>query len=158
MTGSLAATPANDDFFQDALFKGAFCSEGVWTNGWTAVDAYGVLADNLPTISIQNGSSADCFVVGVEDLVIANKGYKLMQNTPNPVANSTQISFELPKSTEISLVIYDITGRIVATPVNKEHLQAGLNSIDIDGSNLQAGLYYYTLTNNEVSISKRMVK
>ena len=155
MTSELFAVP-NDGFYTEPMFKGAFCQDGVWLNGWTAVSEYGVIAANIPSASL-DGTDPACFVVNTEDLEVEEKGYKLMQNTPNPAVNATQIAFELPETTNVSIVIYDMTGRIIDTPISSSNLSAGIHLIDVDLSNYQGGVYYYTLTNNDVTISKRML-
>lgn len=157
--GSRADVPSDDDFYNEPLFTGAFCPNGVWINGWTAVSEYGVIAANIPDSPIDGDDLDDeChLVVGVEDLVIRENGYVLSQNTPNPAGSATQIAFELPKSTNASLVIFDIAGKVVATPVNNQNLQAGIHIIDVDLTDFQSGVYYYSLTNSEVTISKRLM-
>lgn len=151
---AFAALIANDDFYFEANHKGAFCSAGLWLSGWTAVAEYGIVDQSIPYVAHDDVA---CQVVGTEDLVISNKGYSLAQNTPNPANNETQIAFELPKTTNVSLVIYDMTGKTVATLLNNARLNQGINIVDFNVSNLEGGVYYYSLTNEEVTISKRLL-
>jgi hypothetical protein len=70
--------------------------------------------------------------------------YALSQNYPNPFNPSTIIEFDLPKSSEVTLKIYNILGEEVATPVSKR-LAAGNYSYEWDASNLASGVYLYRL-------------
>ena len=81
---------------------------------------------------------------------------KLNQNYPNPFNPSTTISFNLPVTMEISLKVYDLLGREVATLINNEQYTAGLNNVTFDASNLASGMYIYELTSANLSITKKM--
>lgn len=81
---------------------------------------------------------------------------KLNQNYPNPFNPSTTISFNLPTSMEISLKVYDLLGREVATLINNEQHTAGLNNVTFDASNLASGMYIYELTSANFAITKKM--
>ena len=84
-------------------------------------------------------------VTGIKHLTTSIPGnYTLHQNYPNPFNPSTKIKFDLPKSTQAKLIIYDILGREVATLVN-EKLNAGSFIIDWDGSSYPSGVYFYRL-------------
>ncbi|MDR0801880.1 T9SS type A sorting domain-containing protein [Fluviicola sp.] len=76
---------------------------------------------------------------------------------PNPFAGSTEIKFNLKADTQVSVVITDVAGRTVATvPASK--MNAGQQSIAIDGTNFQAGIYNYTLKIGNETITKRIIK
>jgi hypothetical protein len=70
----------------------------------------------------------------------------LGQNWPNPFNPSTRIPFELRSDARISLDVYDIAGRLVASPVDNASYGAGSHSIEFDAGNLQSGLYFYRFT------------
>lgn len=80
----------------------------------------------------------------------------LGQNFPNPFCNSTTINYQLNSNTYVILKIYDIMGKEVKTLVTA-HQTAGSYNVNLDASNLTAGIYVYQLTTNELSISKRMI-
>ena len=82
--------------------------------------------------------------------------YSLSQNYPNPFNPSTQISFGLPKSGLVKLVIYDILGREVKTLVN-EFRTAGMYKIEFDASSYASGVYFYKLTSGDYINTKKMV-
>jgi hypothetical protein len=82
--------------------------------------------------------------------------FSLSQNYPNPFNPKTNIKIDIPKSTSAKLIIYDILGREVATLVN-EHLKPGTYEVDWDGSNYPSGVYFYRLTTEYYSETKKMV-
>jgi len=80
--------------------------------------------------------------------------FDLSQNYPNPFNPSTVISYEVAKAGLVSLKVYDILGREVATLVN-EQKNAGKYSVQFD-TKLASGVYIYTLKSGEYAISKKM--
>ena len=82
--------------------------------------------------------------------------FSLSQNYPNPFNPSTIISYQLPKSGEVKLIIYDAIGREVKTLVNEQQ-NAGSYQVEFDGSNFPSGVYFYKLTSSEFNDTKRMV-
>ena len=76
--------------------------------------------------------------VGIPNEMVLN------QNFPNPFNPSTTITYELPKTSQVSLMVYDILGREVAVLVN-ERSEAGVHEVRFDGSNLASGVYFYRL-------------
>jgi hypothetical protein len=82
--------------------------------------------------------------------------FTLSQNYPNPFNPSTTISFGLPKSSNIKLIVYDLLGREVKALVN-EFRQAGNYSVNFDASNLASGVYLYKLEAEGFVSSKKML-
>jgi len=72
------------------------------------------------------------------------KDYKLSQNYPNPFNPATTIRFEIPETNEVTLKIYDVLSREVATLVN-EVKNAGKYDVKFDASHLSSGVYFYRL-------------
>ena len=70
--------------------------------------------------------------------------FTLCQNYPNPFNPSTTITYELPKSTEVKLSVYDILGREVSVLVN-ERRNAGVHEVKLDAAGLASGVYFYRL-------------
>ncbi len=81
---------------------------------------------------------------------------KLDQNYPNPFNPSTKISFALPKSQNVSLVVYNMTGQEVATLVNGS-LEAGNYSFNFNASQYASGVYIYRLQTANQAITKKMI-
>ena len=84
------------------------------------------------------------------------KDFSLTQNYPNPFNPSTVFSFTLPKDGNASLKFYDILGNEVDKYL-EGFVKAGTYSVEFDGSKLSCGIYFYTLTTNEFSQTKKMV-
>ncbi len=80
----------------------------------------------------------------------------LSQNYPNPFNPVTNIKFDIPKSSFVSLKIYDVTGREVATLIN-DILNAGIYNVDWNGSSYSSGVYFYKLEVNGFSDTKKMI-
>jgi endonuclease/exonuclease/phosphatase family metal-dependent hydrolase len=70
----------------------------------------------------------------------------LDQNFPNPFNPSTTIRFSLNSNETVSLRVFDITGRTVATLLQNDQRSAGNHEVRFDGSSLASGIYIYTLT------------
>lgn len=80
----------------------------------------------------------------------------LGQNRPNPFHSSTMISYRLPASGRVSLTVYDVQGREIQSLVRG--FQAGEHySVEFAGHGLASGIYYYRLTWNGRSETRRMV-
>jgi hypothetical protein len=75
---------------------------------------------------------------------VTPKVFDLRQNYPNPFNPSTVISYQLPTTNHVSLKVYDVIGREVATLVN-EVKEAGYYSATFDASSLSSGLYFSRL-------------
>jgi hypothetical protein len=84
------------------------------------------------------------------------KSYKLYQNYPNPFNPTTQIRFDVPKSSYVELIVFDILGKKVSTLVNKE-LRPGKYSIDWDASDYPSGVYFYKIQVARFADTKRMI-
>ena len=88
-------------------------------------------------------------------------GFKLYQNHPNPFNASTRIEFDIPNESLVKLEIFDITGAMVASPLD-QRFPAGRhmlnwNGVDFDGKPLASGLYLYKLKTGEDSSVRKMI-
>jgi endoglucanase len=83
-------------------------------------------------------------------------GFLLQQNYPNPFNPSTNIRYQIPTNSSVTLNVYDVLGRHIATLVN-EHLDAGTHEVVFDASNLTAGMYIYRLRGDSFEASKVML-
>jgi photosystem II stability/assembly factor-like uncharacterized protein len=80
----------------------------------------------------------------------------LHQNYPNPFNPSTTIRYELPKSSEVRVSVYDMLGREVSVLEN-ERREAGFHEVKFDGSNLASGVYFYRMQAGSFAETKRLI-
>jgi Secretion system C-terminal sorting domain len=73
-------------------------------------------------------------------------GCTLREAYPNPFNAETRISLTLPQPAEVSVIVYDIQGRIVATLAYNETREAGTHDFTLNGSELASGLYFVQAT------------
>ncbi len=83
--------------------------------------------------------------------------FNLEQNYPNPFNPVTKIRFSVPKSANITLEVYDVTGRLVSTLVKNEAVTAGLKEVEFNAVNLPSGVYFYSLKTADYTETKKMV-
>lgn len=83
-------------------------------------------------------------------------GYNLHQNYPNPFNPKTNISFNIPRISHVSLKVFDSLCREIATLVN-EVKSAGNYNIGFDGSNLASGVYFYQMHADNFVNTKKLL-
>lgn len=82
--------------------------------------------------------------------------FKLYQNEPNPFNPVTHIDYDIPQSSHVKLVVYDLLGKEVKTLVN-EKKTSGKYSVSFNAMNLPSGLYIYKLETDNFSQVKKMM-
>ncbi|HEX2868560.1 MAG TPA: T9SS type A sorting domain-containing protein [Ignavibacteriales bacterium] len=86
------------------------------------------------------------------------QSYQLSQNYPNPFNPSTVIKYSIPENSFVSIKVYDILGKEVATLVNEEKSQ-GSYEVQFDAGKLTSGMYIYQIkANNFVEVKKMIVE
>ncbi len=135
------------------------------------VSAPGYSTRTIGNVSLNGGDSLS-FIVGlkritsnVEGATPGIFGFALDQNYPNPFNPTTNIKYSLPFAGHVSLKVYDVVGREVATLVNEE-IQPGSHVVtfsaksgsasDEDAKNLSSGAYFYTLHWRNFSQTKKL--
>jgi hypothetical protein len=93
---------------------------------------------------------------GVDENGLTKLDFTLSQNYPNPFNPSTNINFTLPNTEFVTLKIYDVLGKEVATLINEE-LNAGNHTKIWDAKNLSSGVYFYKLQAGKFSETKKMI-
>jgi len=82
--------------------------------------------------------------------------FALMQNTPNPFSQSTNIAFTLPEAARTNVTIYDMTGKVIFT--RDIDAVAGYNELTVDALELQAsGVMYYNVRTDNFSATRKML-
>ena len=86
--------------------------------------------------------------------VITN--YKLFQNYPNPFNPTTIISYQVPVTSNVEILVFNTLGEKVATLVNGEK-EAGVYDVVLNEANLPSGVYLYKLTAGDFISTKKMI-
>ena len=81
--------------------------------------------------------------------------FNLNQNYPNPFNPSTKITYSIPKSSYVSLKIYNVLGQEVAALVNQQQ-NAGSYAVNFDASSLSSGIYLYRIQAGSFVSTKKM--
>ncbi len=136
------ATPSSDSFFDAATYHGAFSGGSTWAHYWSALWQYGHLGNQCDFVSNTNN-------------IAGNNGFILNQNTPNPASNMTSFEFVIPTTSEVSIEVYDLNGRLINTLINNTFL-TGTHNLNMDVSNYANGTYFVTLKSNTVVLTQKM--
>lgn len=131
---------------------------GAGMGSYTSQDSTG--NDTAVTVTVRNPIVENArwtSPIGISSLgTELPKEYKLYQNFPNPFNPQTNINFDIIKTGNVKIIIYDLLGREVQTLVNME-LDAGRYNVDFDGSAFASGLYFYRITAGEFVDIKKML-
>jgi hypothetical protein len=126
----------------------------------TSVEGYQV---ETTSVYLTENTSLDVMLTVVKE--IERMGipdqFALEQNYPNPFNPQTSISYQLRKSCQVSLRVYDLSGRLVTTLVDGFE-SAGHKSVEWDardnqGNGIASGIYFYSLVAGDFKETKRMV-
>ena len=79
-----------------------------------------------------------------------------ISNYPNPFNPTTTVNYQLPQNGFVTIKVFDVLGKEVATLVN-ENKSAGYYNANFDASKLTSGVYIYTITANNFMLSKKML-
>ena len=82
--------------------------------------------------------------------------FSLSQNYPNPFNPTTIINYSIPKTSLVTIKVYDVLGREVATLVNEEKY-AGNYSVQFSGSKLSSGIYFYRIQAGSFVQTKKLL-
>jgi len=150
-TGAWQTLPPNSQARSNLRGTGAGDSIYYQVGGFTTT---GVGTSERLTFSQIDGS---CTLVGINTNQhgIPN-GFVLAQNYPNPFNPTTTISFGVPVTGDVKIVLTDVLGREVAVLLNSR-MSAGVHGFDVDGSNLSSGVYFYTMYAGDFKDTKKML-
>ena len=80
---------------------------------------------------------------------------------PNPFSNQVTIEFVLSESSQVSLDIFDLTGRkvntLVSETLNQGNYKYQWNATDDSGFVMQPGIYFYSLQNGDQVVTKKLI-
>ncbi len=108
---------------------------------------------------IGSDAATGAFTIGdpinVNEAEISDNVFSLKQNSPNPVANETDIMFSIPETIHVVVKLYNLLGTEIRTLTNREY-SVGTHSIKVKASGLSSGVYFYRLTAGNYSAVKKM--
>jgi hypothetical protein len=87
----------------------------------------------------------------------AAQDFRLYQNSPNPFSRETTIAFELDRSVNVSLGLYNVRGQLVTEILSDRPMVTGRHQAVVSGEGLSPGVYYCLLTAGGRSTARRMV-
>jgi len=116
--------------------------------------------DGSGTVKIKNGSS-NTLVIKIVNGSAKPKEFALGQNYPNPFNPTTRFNVDLPKDAFVSVVVYDILGRKVATLMNGNY-QAGYHTVEWNSTNdaglsVPSGIYFVRMTSEQFTAVRKMM-
>ena len=134
------------------FFDGDALQDDTQSTGWRTW----ILTERSQGASLQGyfDPTIDLSVASEDDASEAD--FRSLGTAPNPASGVTQLRYELPRASEVTVEVFDVLGRRVQEL--KAGLQAeGLQSIEIDGAELGAGTYLYRVTMKDgASVTGRM--
>lgn len=150
--------PGNDSLlynYESATGMITFSAQsGFWGDVYinvTVTDDSGATAEDSLLVQITN------IIDDISELSnLIPKTYKMFQNYPNPFNPTTKVNFDIPKSGNVSIVIFNVLGQKVATLLNKK-IEAGSHFVEFDGRKLSSGIYYYQIKAGDFKQVKRMI-
>jgi hypothetical protein len=139
----------------------ATSSDVLFTLNFEAVSA-GQLSNMLTLNSKVTEAEAYNTSSDIKDLKLTFRGsedgaaFALYQNEPNPFEDVTMIGYDLPVATDVTLSIFDITGKVILTVEQKS--VKGYNTIQVSSKDIPSvGVLYYRLDADEYTATKKMI-
>ncbi len=124
-------------------------TDGTWPSGANTVNPTGssttpvrLAITDAPLRLVQLGTSVP-------------ENFSLSQNYPNPFNPVTKIRFSLPQASSLTMKLYDVTGRLVLQMLEGS-FRPGTYEIELDGSSLSSGVYFYELKTEKFSEVKKL--
>lgn len=151
-----AITNASGSYVIPGLVPGSYTIQSDYL-GYTSGQSQNVSLDYTANYS---GSASFVLspegVTSVESIPSFPKAFKLNQNYPNPFNPSTIISYSLPVNSFVTIKVYDIIGREVATLVNK-NMTVGDHKVTFNAAGLSSGIYFYQIRAGNFVQTKKMI-
>ncbi|MFC2118625.1 FG-GAP-like repeat-containing protein [Bacteroidota bacterium] len=98
----------------------------------------------------------DYIITGINDINNTINNDIKLKNYPNPFKNFTTITYQLTDQSNILLKVFDVSGKLVSTMINREQMP-GKNYIKFNSDNLPGGIYYYQISTPGFSETSTML-
>jgi hypothetical protein len=111
---------------------------------------------------MSTGGSERVRLLETAEIVVPGYVVALRQNNPNPFNPATEIAYTLARDAGVTLVVYDLAGRRVATLVSGDRQGAGPHTATWDGTDQEgrrvaSGTYFYRLQAEGNLLTRKMV-
>jgi len=113
-----------------------------------------VVIENDKNMYNNTKRTLSCTNVGLPDYENEENVY-LGQNEPNPAVTTTRIPYSVPEPGKVALTVSNALGQVLYTTT--EEAGQGLNYFEMNTSDLAAGIYYYTIRYNNITLTKKMI-
>ena len=127
---------------------------------WDGFDELFILSPKFPDYENPKGKVYIYSKINFTDIENSNlnplSSFTLKQNYPNPFNPSTNIQYSIATRQFVTLKVYNVLGKEIATLVNEEK-PAGNYEIKFDASKLASGIYYYQMRVSEYVETKKMI-
>ena len=144
------------DLFETKNIQQTIELNSIWDADSLSVVVFIQSMGSMTVYQSESISYNELIVTGLNNSNDNPNEFILEQNYPNPFNPTTVISYQLPVSGNVTLKVYDLLGREVATLVN-EYNPAGSHEVKFDGSVLPSGIYFYRLTAGNYTAVKKLM-
>ncbi|MGO9480693.1 MAG: T9SS type A sorting domain-containing protein, partial [Candidatus Kryptoniota bacterium] len=164
-SNEIKAMAIGNDTLYCAIDNNIFIKDISSDTSWTLGCAYGVgdaiNALYYDDLLVGTGTGLYGQHIAAPSTAVKNKStlpdkYVLYQNYPDPFNPTTVINYQLPVVSNVTLSVYDILGRKVATLINAKQ-NAGVHIAVFDGASYSSGVYFYRIETNGSSETKKML-
>jgi hypothetical protein len=143
-----------------------FAAHIITTDAGYAQSVYTADVDGDGDMDVLSASAHDDKIAWYENLLITSietepviglpDSPMLYPNYPNPFNARTTIAFDLPAAGTVTLKVYDLSGRLLATLVDQS-LPAGSHKVRFNAGELASGIYFYAIRTGTYSETRKMV-
>ncbi|MGC8897708.1 MAG: ammonia-forming cytochrome c nitrite reductase subunit c552 [Bacteroidota bacterium] len=140
--------------------KAAYLSEAQHNMIYAESDESGGFHNHNFSVALLNDAIAKAKLITTDvksTITSLPSSFALMQNYPNPFNPSTEIEFQLPRSTFVTLTVYNILGARIRELIANRKMEAGNHAVVFDAENLPGGVYLYRLSTPEFTQTRKMI-
>jgi len=155
---NLTNTPNQDEMYPTISLSGNLLTKFHVHYQSTAGPGSSSFTDNKPVYRVYQCYRAVTVPVSVNNIsTVVPERFSLKQNFPNPFNPTTSIRFDVAKASKMTLKIFDMSGKLVETLLNNEDVTVGTNEVSFNAGKLSSGVYFYTLSSDNFSETKKMM-